>query len=268
MENKRNNLPDTCYITLQDVNNLVVLKKNESPYSPCREVIGNYDAPPKKAEQYNNRSGLSPAQIEAMFCETMFSWDNAGGYSQSYLDSAILYETTYIEGHLCHQNGILSSPVKGNLYLYKIVGKDVFYLDLNAIVAYSDYYLRFGTGCLLPDLITGIPLLPVKAIKQKNGTYTLIIEETAVEPKETNAAYTICCRVDVGIVQFVLAYNTSQKATAQYATWERTPSIECENTLPTYYLGHYSSECHGGMTDFIQRITEKFEWQKKSSEII
>ena len=264
MKKKRNELPDMCYAALRSTIELVIIKKNENGYYPCKNFSGSYEEAKKLAEMYNAKIGLSPAQVEAMFCGSMFGWDNKAADPQSYLDRAILADTISAEGHLHHPNGNLSGPITGNLYLYKVADKEFHYLDLNAIIAHNDYYLRFGIGCLLPDLVAGTPLLPVKANRQKNGSYSLTILESAVEPKEVNSAYTICCCINVATVQFVLAYNTSQKAPAQYATWERTPTNEPEKTMPNYYWGHYSSGSKDGMTDFIQRVREKYEWQKEN----
>lgn len=264
MKKKRNALPEMCYVALRATSELVIIRNGETGYYPFKDFSGSYEEAQNLADLYNAQSGLSPAQVEAMFCGSMFGWDNVAADPQSYLDRAILTETISAEGHLHHPHGNLSGPFKCNLYIYNVAGKEVYYLDLNAIIAHNDYYLRFGIGCLLPDLVAGLPLLPVKANKQSNGTYSLTIEETAVEPKEINAAYMICCRINVASVQYVLAYNTTPKAPAQYATWERTPSNERENSMPSYYWGHYSSNSQDGMKDFVQRVKEKFEWQTEN----
>lgn len=191
--------------------------------------------------------------------------NNTAAMQQYYLDHAVILETIAINGHLQYK-GPISHPIKGNLYCYKVANDELYYLDLNAVVAYNDYFLRHGIeGCMLPDLVAGTPLLPVKAAKQLNGNYSLIIKENAVEEDEINSAYTICCRIDVGEVQFVLAYNTSGKAPAQYVTWERTPSNEQENTTPNYYWGHYSVDYTDGMDDFIERVSKKYIWQKENN---
>lgn len=264
MKTKRNELPDMCYTALRTTNELVGIKKNENGYFPYKDFDGGYEEAKKLAELYNKKLELSPAQIEAMVCGSMFGWDSAAANPQTYFDKAVLLDTIHIDGHLNHPCLSIGFPINGNLYRYKIAGIDVDYIDLQTLTSISDHYLMEYVGCLNLDLVAGKPLIPVKSKKSPNGSYTLKLEDGVTSPAETNAAYSICCRIDVGEVQFVLAYHRSDNAPTPYANWERTPGNEPAGSAPSYYWGHYCESCASGVANFIERVTEKYEWQNKN----
>lgn len=264
MRTKRNQLPELCYTVPKTTGEFAFIKKGQMGYFPysAPNVNAKYEDAEKMALFYNNRLGLNAAQIEAMECGSLFGWDKRAADPQTYFDNAILIDTICITGHLSHPSMSISHPINGNLYRYKIAGTEVQYLDLAALVTVSDYYLRECVGCLSLDLVAGKPLIAVNAQQQKNGTYSLKLANNVASAKEKNAAYYICCRVDVGEVQFVLAYHPSQNASTPYVNWERTPGNERDTDLPNYYWGHYCSDAKAGVEDFVKRVVDKYNWQK------
>ena len=100
MKKKRNVLPEMCYVALRATSELVIIRKGENGYYPYKDFSGSFEDAQKLAELYNAQSGLSPAQVEAMFCGSMFGWDNVAADPQSYLDRAT-FLTQFLQKVIC-----------------------------------------------------------------------------------------------------------------------------------------------------------------------
>lgn len=94
-------------------------------------------------------------------------------------------------------------PVDDFLLRYEVMGKEKLYLPVSALPrellgARSQFVMQ-------PDLVCGVPAMPVKAQQAQNGSYTMELESGSYVIGEIiNADYKITARVCVGNAEFAL----------------------------------------------------------------
>lgn len=80
----RDDLPEHCYSTLAETNELIILKKGESGYYRSECDSRDRDLTRALADEYNEKLGVTKAQESAMKCGSMFGWDVPGADPKSY----------------------------------------------------------------------------------------------------------------------------------------------------------------------------------------
>ena len=80
----RDDLPERCYSTLAETNELIILKKGESGYYRSECDSRDRDLTRALADEYNAKLGVTKAQESAMKCGSMFGWDVPGADPKSY----------------------------------------------------------------------------------------------------------------------------------------------------------------------------------------
>ena len=81
-----------------------------------------------------------------------------------------------------------------------------------------------GQFIILPDLVRGVPVMPVTATFAQNGSCTIQLEHGSyVVGEMVNQEYHITARVRVGSAEFVM--SECEKAPAPFVTWQRN----CKN---------------------------------------
>ena len=110
-----------------------------------------------------------------------------------------------------------------------------------------------------PDLVLGMPVMPVTATFGDNGSCTVQLEDGSyTTEKEVNAEYQITARVRVGNAEFVIGEHP--KAPDQFVTWERN----CQNDgdgPPNYFWGHYGSDRAAIIENFCERASGEHRLQ-------
>ena len=111
-----------------------------------------------------------------------------------------------------------------------------------------------------PDLVCGVPVMPVKVVFAKNGSCTVELEHGSyVVGRIINAGYQITARVRVGSAEF--AIGECGKAPDPFVTWVRN----CKNDgdgPPNYFWGHYRIYRTAAIEDFCERAGDEYEKQK------
>ena len=117
-----------------------------------------------------------------------------------------------------------------------------------------------ATYVMIPDLIQGIPLMPVQVKIADNGSHVLELENGCFSSeKEVNQSYSIIARVQVKDVEYVIAENA--KAPSCYVTWECTPANDKDGEK-NYYWGNYSDSRESMISIFKERAKSKFQFQQ------
>lgn len=88
---------------------------------------------------------------------------------------------------------------------------------------------------MLPDLVRGVPVMPVTATFAQNGSCTVQLERGCyVVGEMVNQEYHITARIRVGSAEFVM--GECEKAPAPFVTWQRN----CKNDgdgPPNFFWG-------------------------------
>lgn len=256
---KRNEIPLFCFTTLQETGELVLVKQYEKGYFKTDYDVGNRRKNMETADFLNRKYGITPAQKEALLCGSLFGWHHAAADPQEYYDKAVLEKTEMISGHIKDPIMSVMYPVKGKLYQYYVAGKEMHYLDLGALSV--GYMGKDATYVMIPDLIQGIPLMPVQVKVADNGSHVLELENGCFSgEKEVNQSYSIIARVQVRDVEYVMAENA--KAPSCYVTWERTPAND-KGGEKNYYWGNYSDSRESMISAFKERAQSKFQFHQK-----
>ena len=254
----RNELPELCFTVLPDTGELVTIRRSEYGYYHSDWCTGDRARNQDIADFQNQKMGITPAQQKAMECGSMFGWKAPGANPQLYLDKAVYAVANYVKGHIRHPVIGNLYPVDSVLYGYKVAGEKIHYLDLSGI---SPRFMGKSSDItLLPDLVRGKPLLPVRVEESENGTFTFQLESGSFSfEREINATYRIIARVQVGPTEFVMGEHPT--APAQFVTWERTPANESDRGK-NYYWGHYYGSRTAVVEDFGDRVQEEFKLQQ------
>ena len=116
-----------------------------------------------------------------------------------------------------------------------------------------------GQFIILPDLVRGVPVMPVTATFAQNGSCTIQLEQGSyVVGKMVNQEYRITARIRVGSAEFVM--GECEKAPAPFVTWQRN----CKNDgdgPPNFFWGHYRSDRSSCIEDFCERVGNEYKKQ-------
>ncbi len=261
---KRNELPLFCYTTLRETGELVLIKQYEKGYFKTDYNSGDRKKNKEMEEFLNRRYGITPAQKEAMCCGSLFGWQYSFTNPQDYMDKAVLGRTEMISGHIKDPVMSVMYPVKGILYQYYVAGDRMHYLDLSALPA--GYMGKDASYVMLPDLIKGVPLMPVRVKKSNNGAYTLDLENGCFsDEKEMNCSYSIIARVQVEDVEYVMA--ESENTPFGYIIWERNQA-DNEGEKKNYYFTNYLDARESMIDLFKMMVQNKFLLNQKSKQKI
>lgn len=191
---RRYELPDTCLSVLESTGQLIIIKKGEHGYYPSDWDTGDRVENREIADTHNKRRGILDIQETAMIAGSMFSWTLPGAFPQWYLDNAKYVNSNPAKGHI--KDPVLSAyyPFNDFLLRYEIMGKQQLYLPMSALP--KELMGADAQFVMQPDLVLGMPVMPVASTFGKNGSYTT--------EKEINADYEIIARVRVGNAEFVI----------------------------------------------------------------
>lgn len=194
-----------------------------------------------------------------MMAGSMFGWDTPGADPQWYLDHAKYGNSAMIKGYIKDPIMSVYYPVIGFLLRYKILGREKMYLPVSALSkellgARSQFVMQ-------PDLVCGVPMMPVKAQQAQNGSYTMELESGSYVIGEIiNADYKITARVCVGNAEFALGEHP--KAPAPFVTWQRNCKND-EDGPPNFFWGHYGADRAAMIEDFCERAGSVYQEQKE-----
>jgi hypothetical protein len=194
-----------------------------------------------------------------MMAGSMFGWDTPGADPQWYLDHAKYGNSAMIKGYIKDPIMSVYYPVIGFLLRYKILGREKMYLPVSALSkellgARSQFVMQ-------PDLVCGVPMMPVKAQQAQNGSYTMELESCSYVIGEIiNADYKITARVCVGNAEFALGEHP--KAPAPFVTWQRNCKND-EDGPPNFFWGHYGADRAAMIEDFCERAGSEYQEQKE-----
>lgn len=255
---KRNELPDTCFSVLPSTGQLIILKNGEKGYYPAEWDTGNRAENREIATTHNLRRGVTDIQETAMLAGSMFGWTVPGAAPQWYLDQARYVNSSMAKGHIKDPITSIYYPINDFLLRYEIMGKQYLYLPLSALPnelmgARSQYIMQ-------PDLIRGMPLMPVGVNFGENGTCTVQLEQGSyLIGKMINEGYHITAQVRVGNAEFVIGEHS--EAPSPFVTWERN----CKNDgagPPNFFWGHYHSNRTSCIEDFCERAGSEYKKQR------
>lgn len=192
-----------------------------------------------------------------MIAGSMFGWTLPGAFPQWYLDNAKYVNSNPTKGHI--KDPVLSAyyPFNDFLLRYEIMGKQRLYLPMSALP--KELMGADAQFVMQPDLVLGMPVMPVTATFGDNGNCTVQLEDGSyTTEKEINAEYQITARVRVGNAEFVIGEHP--KSPDQFVTWERN----CQNDgggPPNYFWGHYGSNRATIIEDFCERASGEHRLQ-------
>lgn len=256
---RRTELPDFCLFTIPSTGQLIILKKGVRGYYASGWDTGNREENQKIAQAHNRRRGISDIQEAAMSAGSMFGWNLPGADPQWYLDNARYRNAMMAKGHVKDPIMSIYYPVDDFLLRYEILGEAKMYLPVSAIP--KELLGVRSQFVMQPDLVCGVPAMPVKAQQAQNGSYTLELESGSYVIGEIiNADYKITARVRVGDSEFVLGEHP--KAPAPFATWQRN----CKNDgdgPPNFFWGHYGADRAAMIEDFCERAVSEYQEQKE-----
>lgn len=250
----RRQLPELCCSVLPSTGELIVIKRGERGYHRSEWNTDSREENQKIADFTNSRLGVTPAELEAMICGSMNGWHAPGAHPQFYLDIASREKSTEITGHLKHP--ILSSyyPVKGYLHTYRIMGKEVYYIDF-ASMPKSMMEERLGY-VYSPDLVNGKPMMPVTYHQGQNGSYTLNLVSGSFQNMSLEyEGYAIMAAAMVGNREFSIGFDP--KASAKYSVWERMPN-RTSSPAHVFHNGSYHAQYAEAMNDCETRIATAY----------
>ena len=157
----RNDLPETCFATLPGMGNLIILNRGETGYYRSDWETGDKVKNQEIADLHNRKCGITPAQVEAMRVGSMFGFHVPGANPQVYYDEARCVRSLTLGSAAVIKDPVTEqlSPIKGNLHLYQVAGKDSLYVDMASVP--EAIMSRKSNHIILPDLVGGKPLVAV-----------------------------------------------------------------------------------------------------------
>ena len=255
---RRNDLPETCFSVLPSSGRLIIIRHGERGYYPSEWDTGNREENREIASSHNVRRGITDIQEAAMLAGSMFGWNTPGANPQWYLDNARYVNSNIVQGHIKDPIMSVYYPVSSFLLCYEIIGKQHFYLPMDKLP--QELMGQRSQFIMLPDLVCGLPVMPVKVTFAKNGSCTMELEHGSyVVGKIINADYQITAHVRVANAEF--AIGECDKAPDPFVTWVRN----CKNDgdgPPNYFWGHYRSYRAAAVEDFCERANDEYKKQQ------
>lgn len=254
----RNDLPETCFSVLPSSGQLIIIRHGERGYYPSEWDTGSREENREIASSHNARRGITDIQEAAMLAGSMFGWNTPGANPQWYLDNARYVNSNIVQGHIKDPIMSVYYPVSSFLLCYEIMGKQHFYLPMDKL---PQELMGQGSQFIMqPDLVCGVPVMPVKVTFAKNGSCTMELEHGSyVVGKIINADYQITAHVRVANAEF--AIGECDKAPDPFVTWVRN----CKNDgdgPPNYFWGHYRSYRAAAVEDFCERANDEYKKQQ------
>jgi len=255
---RRNELPETCFSVLPSSGQLIIIRCGEHGYYPSEWDTGSREENREIASSHNARRGITDIQEAAMLAGSMFGWNTPGANPQWYLDNARYVNSNIVQGHIKDPIMSVYYPVSSFLLCYEIMGKQHFYLPMDKLP--QELMSQRSQFIMQPDLVCGVPVMPVKVTFAKNGSCTMELEHGSyVVGKIINADYQITAHVRVANAEF--AIGECDKAPDPFVTWVRN----CKNNgdgPPNYFWGHYRSYRAAAVEDFCERANDEYKKQQ------
>ena len=255
---RRNELPETCFSILPSSGQLIIIRCGERGYYPSEWDTGKREENREIASSHNARRGITDIQEAAMLAGSMFGWNTPGANPQWYLDNARYVNSNIVQGHIKDPIMSVYYPVSSFLLRYEIMGKQHFYLPMDKLL--QELMGQRSQFIMQPDLVCGVPVMPVKVTFAKNGSCTMELEHGSyVVGKIINADYQITAHVRVANAEF--AIGECDKAPDPFVTWVRN----CKNNgdgPPNYFWGHYRSYRAAAVEDFCERANDEYKKQQ------
>ena len=250
-------MPEICYSTLKSTGELIILKHGVRGYFPANFDCGGKEENEQMAAEINQRLGVNRFQKLAMECGSMFGWDVPGADPQSYLDTMELTPVLVERGQLKHPVLSIGYPFKGYLYQNASGGETLSYISMESI--HPQLMGEDSDVVILPELLQGKPMVPVKVIFENELARSLSLADGAsTHEQEKIEAYSIIARIRVGDAEFVV--GESRKSPSRYGTWKRIPSHE-RGGQHDFFWGHYYSDRQEALQDFTKRSREERKTQ-------
>ena len=187
---RRNELPDACFSILPSTGQLIIIKKGESGYYPSEWDTGNREENREIASSHNVRRSITDIQEAAMLAGSMFGWNTPGANPQWYLDNTRYVNSNIVQGHIKDPIMSVYYPVSSFLLRYEIMGKQHFYLPIDKLP--QELMSQRSQFIMLPDLVRGVPVMPVTATFAQNGSCTVQLERGCyVVGEAVNQEYTV-----------------------------------------------------------------------------
>ena len=254
----RNDLPETCFSVLPSSGQLIIIRCGERGYYPSEWDTGSRKENREIASSHNARRGITDIQEAAMLAGSMFGWNTPGANPQWYLDNARYVNSNIVQGHIKDPIMSVYYPVSSFLLCYEIMGKQHFYLPVDKLP--QELMGQRSQFIMLPDMVCGVPVMPVTATFAQNGSCTVQLEHGSyVVGEMVNQEYHITARVRIGSAEFVM--GECSKAPDPFVTWVRN----CKNDgdgPPNYFWGHYRSYRAAAVEDFCERANDEYKKQQ------
>ena len=170
----RNDLPETCFSVLPSSGQLIIIQHGERGYYPSEWDTGNREENREIASSHNARRGITDIQEAAMLAGSMFGWNTPGANPQWYLDNARYVNSNIVQGHIKDPIMSVYYPVSSFLLCYEIMGKQHFYLPMDKLP--QELMGQRSQFIMLPDMVCGVPVMPVTATFAQNGSCTIQLE--------------------------------------------------------------------------------------------
>ena len=255
---RRNELPETCFSILPSSGQLIIIRCGERGYYPSEWDTGKREENREIASSHNARRGITDIQEASMLAGSMFGWNTPGANPQWYLDNARYVNSNIVQGHIKDPIMSVYYPVSSFLLRYEIMGKQHFYLPMDKLP--QELMSQRSQFIMLPDMLCGVPAMPVTATFAQNGSCTIQLEHGSyVVGEAVNQEYHITARIRVGSAEFVM--GECEKAPAPFVTWQRN----CKNDgdgPPNFFWGHYRSDRSSCIEDFCERATDEYKKQQ------
>ena len=122
-----------------------------------------------------------------MIAGSMFGWTLPGAFPQWYLDNAKYVNSNTAKGHIKDPVMSVYYPFNAFLLRYEIMGKQRLYLPMSALP--KELMSADAQFNMQPDLVLGMPVMPVTATFGDNGSCTVQLEDGSYTTKEDVALY-------------------------------------------------------------------------------